>query len=68
MWLLVFLLYVQELLERERILSEREVLIAERDVLEMKRVRSSQAVAREVLRLSMQIESIEGSIKSKGRS
>ena len=58
-------LSTQDLSEREQILAEREALVAERDALESQRLRSSQEAALDITRLSMQIDSIESSIKLK---
>ncbi len=58
-------LFPQELAERERILTEKEAVVAERDVLEAKRLRSSQAAARDLLHMSLQLDSIEDSIRLK---
>lgn len=56
---------LQELAERERILAEKEAVVAERDALEAKRLRSSHAAARDLLHMSLHIDSIEDSIRQK---
>ena len=43
--------------------SEREALLAERDNLEAKKIRSSHSAARDIVRLSQQINSLEDSIR-----
>lgn len=56
-------LYYQELAARERIIAEKEALIAERDNLEAKKIRSSHSAARDIVRLSQQINMLEDSIR-----
>ena len=48
---------------------EKESLTAQRDVLERRKLRSSQAAARDIVNLSLQIDSIESalSVKMKGQ-
>ena len=53
----------QELAARERVIAEREALMAERDDLEAKKIRSSHSAARDVVRLSQQINTLEDSIR-----
>ena len=53
----------QELAARERIIVEKEALIAERDNLEAKKIRSSHSAARDVVRISQQINTLEDSIR-----
>ncbi|MCG8621448.1 MAG: hypothetical protein MJE68_05525, partial [Proteobacteria bacterium] len=53
----------QELAARERVIAEREALMAERDSLEAKKIRSSHSAARDVVRLSQQINTLEDSIR-----
>ena len=52
----------QELAERERMVREREAAAVQRAALEMKQLHCSQAVARDVTRLSVQIQSLDSSI------
>lgn len=53
----------QELAARERVIAERETLMAERDGLEAEKIRSSHSAARDVVRLSQQINMLEDSIQ-----
>ena len=53
----------QELAARERIIVEKEALIGERDELEAKKIRSSHSAARDIVRLSQQINTLEDSIR-----
>ena len=53
----------QELAARERVIAEREALMAERDSLEAEKIRSSHSAARDVVRLSQQINTLEDSIR-----
>lgn len=50
-------------------MAEKEALTAQRDVLERRKLRSSQATARDIVNLSLQIDSIESalSVKMKGQ-
>ena len=50
-------------------MAEKEALTAQRDVLERRKLRSSQAAARDIVNLSLQIDSIESalSVKMKGQ-
>ena len=50
-------------------MTEKEALTAQRDALERRKLRSSQAAARDIVSLSLQIDSIESalSVKMKGR-
>ena len=50
-------------------MAEKETLTAQRDVLERRKLRSSQAAARDIVNLSLQIDSIESalSVKMKGQ-
>ena len=50
-------------------MAEKESLTAQRDVLERRKLRSSQAAARDIVNLSLQIDSIESalSVKMKGQ-
>ena len=53
----------QKLAAREKIIVEKEVLIAERDDLEARKIRSSHSAARDIVRLSQQINTLEDSIR-----
>ena len=53
----------QELAARERIIAEKEALMAERDDLEARKIRSSHSAARDIVRLSQQINTLEDSIR-----
>ena len=44
-------------------IAEREALLAERDNLEARKIRCSHSFARDIVRLSQQINSLEGSIR-----
>ena len=50
-------------------MTEKEALTAQRDALERRKLRSSQAAARDIVSLSLQIDSIESalSVKVKGQ-
>ena len=50
-------------------MTEKEALTAQRDTLERRKLRSSQAAARDIVSLSLQIDSIEStlSVKMKGQ-
>ena len=50
-------------------MTEKETLTAQRDALERRKLRSSQAAARDIVSLSLQIDSIESalSVKMKGQ-
>ena len=50
-------------------MTEKEALTAQRDVLERRKLRSSQAATRDIVTLSLQIDSIESalSVKMKGQ-
>ena len=50
-------------------MTEKEALTAQRDALERRKLRSSQAAARDIVSLSLQIDSIESalSVKMKGQ-
>ena len=60
---LSFFHFLQELAARERVIAEREALLAERDKLEAKKIRSSHTAARDIVRLSQQINTLEDSIR-----
>lgn len=60
-------IFVQKLAERERVIQEKEALINERDVLDVKQLQASQATARDIVHLSLQIDSIETSLKKRER-
>lgn len=49
-------------MERERIVEEKEALMLERDELELKKLRSGQAISKEMERVSLQVKSLEGSL------
>ncbi|XP_046859359.1 kinesin-like protein KIF27 isoform X2 [Xenia sp. Carnegie-2017] len=53
----------EELDKREAILKEREQMIKEKSSLEMKKLRSSQVLSKDVLRMSTQLENVEKSIR-----
>ena len=57
----------QNLAERERVILEKEALITERDALDVKQLQVSQATARDIVHLSLQIDSIETSLKTRER-
>ena len=59
----MYLFISQELAERERVIAEREALLVERDNLEARKIRSSHSAARDIVRLSQQINSLEDSIR-----
>ena len=50
-------------------MTEKEALTAQRDALERRKLHSSQAAARDIVSLSLQIDSIESalSVKMKGQ-
>lgn len=49
-------------MERQRIIAEKEALLRERDELEAKKIRCSHTAARDIVRLSQQINTLEDSI------
>ena len=49
-------------MERERIVREKEMMMVERDSLELKRLRSSHLVTRDLERVSSQMKSVEDSL------
>ena len=56
-------MHSQELADREKVITEREALLAERDNLEARKIRCSHSFARDIVRLSQQINSLEDSIR-----
>ena len=53
----------QELEEREKVLRERERLVEERDGLETKRLESSRAASRQLERVSVELQTVESSLR-----
>ncbi|XP_065844759.1 kinesin-like protein KIF27 [Oscarella lobularis] len=53
----------RDLAERERIVKEREDVLAEMSALEMKKLRSSQILSKDLLRVSVQLGSVEEKMK-----
>lgn len=50
-------------MERERIVLEKEALLLERDGLELKKLRSGQEISQEMERVSLQVRSLDGSLR-----
>ncbi|XP_062522363.1 kinesin-like protein KIF27 isoform X2 [Corticium candelabrum] len=55
----------EDLARREKLVQEREAMLAERNALEMRILRSSQIVSKDVLRISTHLQSVESSITCK---
>ena len=55
---------MQELAEREKLVREREQVALERAALETKQLHCSQAMSRDLTRLSVQIQSLDSSIRA----
>ena len=53
----------QDLMERERIIHEKEALVLARDSLELKKLKCGQVVARDLERVSVQVNSIDSYLK-----
>ncbi|XP_029018412.1 kinesin-like protein KIF27 isoform X2 [Betta splendens] len=58
----------EELRRREEVLLRREACLQQKDKLEIKRLRSSQALNQELLRVSMRLESVEEQLWSSSTS
>ncbi|XP_026198121.1 kinesin-like protein KIF27 isoform X3 [Anabas testudineus] len=54
----------EELRRREEVLLHREACLQQKSKLEIKRLRSSQALSRDLLRVSVQLESVEEQLQS----
>ncbi|CAH3166981.1 unnamed protein product [Pocillopora meandrina] len=57
----------EELKKREAILLNKEAMLAERSELEMKKLRSSQILTKDILRLSTQLGEVDKQIQQKGK-
>ncbi|XP_071484846.1 kinesin-like protein KIF27 [Diadema antillarum] len=57
-----------ELRKREAILSKKEVMVRERGELEMKKLRSSQSLSRDMTGISSKLEAVERRLEEKGQS
>ncbi|XP_020621415.1 kinesin-like protein KIF27 [Orbicella faveolata] len=58
----------EELKKREAIVLNKEALLAEKSELEIKKLRSSQVLSKDILRLSSQLGEVEKQIKQKGKN
>ncbi|CAH3031197.1 unnamed protein product [Pocillopora meandrina] len=58
----------EELKKREAILLNKEAMLAERSELEMKKLRSSQILTKDILRLSTQLGEVDKQIQQKGKN
>ncbi|XP_032223609.1 kinesin-like protein KIF27 isoform X2 [Nematostella vectensis] len=56
----------EELKKREQIVQQREAMVAEKSGLEIKKLRSSQVLSKDIIRLSVQVNEVESQIKEKG--
>lgn len=58
----------EELKKREAIIVKKEAMLTEKSELEMKKLRSSQVLTKDILRLSNQLGDVEKQIKQKGKN
>lgn len=58
----------EELKKREAILLNKEAMLAEKSELEMKKLRSSQILTKDILRLSTQLGEVDKQIQQKGKN
>ncbi|KAL9978810.1 hypothetical protein ACROYT_G016376 [Oculina patagonica] len=58
----------EELKKREAIILNKEAMLTEKSELEMKKLRSSQVLTKDILRLSNQLGEVEKQIKQRGKS
>lgn len=58
----------EELKKREKIIRNKEAMLEEKSELEMKKLRSSQVLTKDILRLSNQLGDVDKQIKEKGKN
>ncbi|KAM7441007.1 Kinesin-like protein kif27 [Porites harrisoni] len=58
----------EELKKREAIIANKEAMLTEKSELEIKKLRSSQVLTKDILRLSSQLGEVEKQIKQRGKN